>query len=215
MNADGTGQAERILDAAAYADSFSEIDGKLIYMINEGTVPPTSLNTLTFSDDAWVSAPLLHTDFDTISARVSPDGHWIAYGSRESGVIQIYVKPYPDLDSGKWQISSQAVGSREPSWGPKGDELFFLQVDGTLMHTKITVEGDSFLPGPVEPLITDLQLDVITLPNYIVSNDAERFLHFQTTVDEPDTRLFQGYTELVVVENFFEELKRLAPPDPQ
>lgn len=215
MNADGTGQAERILAVAAMADSFSEIDGKLIYMINEGVAPPVSLNTLTFSDDAWVSAPLLHIGFNTYGARVSPDGRWIAYGSNESGVVQIYVKPYPDLDSGKWQISSQAVGSREPSWGPNGDELFFLQLDGTLMHTKITIEGDSFLPGPVEPLITDLEVDITTGPNYIVSNDGERFLHLQTTVDEPATGLAQGRTELVVVENFFEELKRLAPPDPQ
>ena len=202
MNADGTGQAERIVDTAAAADSFSAIDGKLIYMINEDAVGPTSLNTLTFSDDAWVSSPLLHIGFRTYGARVSPDGRWIAYGSNESGVIQIYVKPYPDLDSGKWQISSQAVGSREPSWGPKGDELFFLQLDGTLMHTKITIEGDGFLPGPVEPLITDLEVDTITTPNYFVSNDGERFLHFKATLVEPNTEVGQGRTELVVVETF-------------
>ena len=45
--------------------------------------------------------------------------------------------------------------------------------------------------------------------------DGERFLHFQATVDAPDARLNQNYTELVMVENFFEELRRLAPADLQ
>ena len=215
MNADGTGQTERILDGAAMVDSFSAMDEKLIYMTGGQAGTPISLSTLTFSDDAWISAPLLNENGNTFGARVSPDGRWIAYNSNESGAPQIYVRPYPDLDSGKWLISPQGIGNREPSWGPNGDELFYLRLDGTLMHTEITVEGDSFSPGLVEPLITGLEVDASTSPNYLVSNDAERFLYFRATVDEPDTGLDQGRTELVVVENFFEEIRRLAPPDQQ
>lgn len=83
------------------------------------------------------------------------------------------------------------------------------------MHTEITVEGGSFSPGIVEPLITDLQVDGFSTPNYSVSNDGERFLFFPATVGEPDTGLDQDHTELVVIENLFEEIRRLAPPDPQ
>lgn len=211
MNADGTGQAERILDEEAKALSFSAIDEKLIY-ITGGGAAPIRLNTLTFSDDAWISAPLMNENFNTPAASVSPDGRWIAYASVESGITQIYVRPYPDLDSGKWQISTGELGNREPSWGPNGNELFFLRLDGTLMHTEMTVEGDSFSPGIVEPLITKLEFVILTSPNYFVSNDGERFLHFQATEREFDTGLDQDHTELIVLENFFEELRRLAPP---
>ncbi len=218
MNADGTGQAERILSAAGRIDSFSQSDEKIIYTSLDSEAFIGQLNTLTFSDDAWVSAPLLHTDFQTDYAAVSPDGRWIAYNSSESGVFQIYVRPYPNLDSGIWQISSgseELLGNIEPAWGPNSDELFFLRSDGTLMHTDVSIEGDSFSPGIVEPLLTDLQVDYITTHHYSVFNDGERFLHIKAIVDEPDARLNQNYTELVIIENFFEELRRLAPPDPQ
>ena len=54
-NADGTGQAERILDAAATIASFSQSDEKLIYTTFDDIGLEGQLNTLTFSDDAWVS----------------------------------------------------------------------------------------------------------------------------------------------------------------
>jgi len=219
MNADGTGQAERILDATAVIDSFSQSDEKLIYTSYDGDANSLigQLNTLTFSDDAWVSAPLLDTDFATDGGTVSPDGRWIAYTSSESDNYQVYVRPYPNLDGGRWLISNQGSGGVSPSWGPDSDELFFLQLDGTLMRTEITIEGDSFLHGRVETLITDLEMVTPTAsPNYSISNDGERVLHTTgLTVDAPDTGLDQGRTELIMVENFFEELRRLAPPDPQ
>lgn len=215
MNTNGTGQAERLIDGGAKADSFSPIDGKLIYMFGgpaSGT--PINLSTLTYSDDAWIADSLLHTESYTWGARVSPDGRWIAYGSNESGIMQIYVQPYPNLEGGKWQISSDPIGDREPSWGPNGDELFFLRLDGSLMHAEITIEGDSFSSGAPQPLITGLSISRSS-PGYLVSNDGERFLHFSSEYDESDTGLDQDHTELIVVENFFEELERLAPPDPQ
>ena len=215
MNANGTGQAERIVDANAYASSFSSIDEKLIYVIDDES-GNGDLYTLTFADDAWISAPLIDTDSNKYGGRVSPDGRWIAYTSNESGNAQIYVHPYPNLDAGKWQVSTGTTGSVEPSWGPNGDELFFLQLDGALMHTELTIEGDSFSFGVVESLITDLVIaDVFSQPNYLVSNDGKRFLHFYSPSDERDTGLDQSHAELVVISSFFEELNRLAPPDPQ
>ncbi|MBL4821871.1 MAG: PD40 domain-containing protein [Gammaproteobacteria bacterium] len=214
INANGTGQAELILDADAMADSLSPIDEKLFYRIDD--LGAGNINTLTFTDDAWVSAPLIENDNNTLGARVSPDGRWIAYGSNESGTVQIYVQPYPNLDGGKWQVSTEKQGSREPSWGPNGDEIFFLRLDGTLMHAKLTIDGDRFSFGVVEPLVTDLEMySRNTTPNYLVSNDGERFLHFYSGIDEPDTGLDQDHTELVVISSFFEKLKQLAPPDPQ
>ena len=52
----------------------------------------------------------------------SPDGHWLAYISDESGRPEIYVKPYPG-PGGKWLISTE--GGTEPAWNRNGRELFF------------------------------------------------------------------------------------------
>jgi eukaryotic-like serine/threonine-protein kinase len=59
---------------------------------------------------------------DETAPRFSPDGHWIAYRSNESGRNEVYVRPYPG-PSGKWQISTE--GGTEPVWNPKGRELFY------------------------------------------------------------------------------------------
>jgi len=221
MNADGTGQAERILDAVVRIDSFSQSDEKLIYTSygSDGTGNRGQLNTLTFRDDVWVSAPLLHTDFNTDNATVSPDGRWIAYQSNESGTPQVYVRPYPNLDAGKWGISSGERANLHPVWGPNSDELLFLGIDGSqinLMHADITIEGDSFSTGIVEPLLTDLKIEFnLRAPqNYFIPKVGERLLFVlsQATTDAPDMEFDQNRTELVMVENFFEELRRLAPP---
>ena len=213
MNADGTGQAERLLDAEVKADAFSPIDGKLIYMIGGAdTGAPVSLDTLTLRDDAWISAPLFRGERNIFGARVSPDGRWIAYGSAESGTLHIYVQPYPNLDGGRWQISTGEMAHREPSWGPNGDELFFLRIDGTLMHAELAIRGNSLSSGLAEPIVTGLSYNPSTTPSYLVSSDGERFLHFYSQDEEHSRGIAQDYTELVVVENFFEELSRLAPP---
>ena len=214
-NANGTGQAERILDGPAKPDSFSPIDEKLIYLIGGNLAGPINLSTLTLSDDAWISDPLFHTERATWGARISPDGRWIVYGSAESGLMQIYVQPYPNLDGGRWQISSDSIGAREPSWGPNGEELFYLRNDGSFMHSELTIQGDSISSSVPRPLFADIQI-AGTSPLYAVSNDGESILHFARSTDDGQiTSIGSGRTELLVVENFFAELRRLAPPDPQ
>jgi Tol biopolymer transport system component len=216
MNADGTGQPERILAAEAKADSFSPIDGKLIFLTGSAeSSTPTNLNTLTFTDSAWIPEPLLHDEFTKFGARVSPDGRWIAYNSAESGIQQIYIQTYPDLNGGKWQISTGTILSREPSWGPNSDELFYLRNDGTLMHTEIIVEGESLFNSVPRPWLSELQIVQNSYPNYLVSDDGERIIHFSESLDSVVPSFNRGYTELVVIENFFDTLRRLAPPGPQ
>ena len=66
--------------------------------------------------------PFLRTPFNESAPRFSPDGHWLAYVSDESGRYEIYVQPYPG-PGGKWQISTE--GGTEPVWNPNGRELFY------------------------------------------------------------------------------------------
>ena len=84
---------------------------------------------------------------------ISPDGHWMAYQSRESGTPQIYVVPFPN-PGGKWQIS--AVGGVFPLWSKAGHTLFFLgpggNSTGALFEAPYSVEGNSFQAGKPELL---------------------------------------------------------------
>jgi len=65
----------------------------------------------------------LHTDADESQAQFSPDGHWVAYTSDESGRNEVYVRPYPP-GPGKWKISSS--GGADPRWSHDGKELSYV-----------------------------------------------------------------------------------------
>jgi len=66
----------------------------------------------------------------------SPDMHWLAYTSDESGQPEVYVEPFPATGA-RWQISAE--GGAQPDWRADGKELFFLQSDRTLAVLDTTV----------------------------------------------------------------------------
>lgn len=66
---------------------------------------------------------LLQTEFSDSHPNVSPDGRWLAYTSDESGQRQVFVRPFPNVDDGKWQVSRN--GGASPLWGPDSRELFY------------------------------------------------------------------------------------------
>ena len=60
---------------------------------------------------------LLETEFQEEAPAQSPDGRWLAYQSDESGQPEIYVKPFPNVDGGRWQVSTN--GGYRPVWSPE------------------------------------------------------------------------------------------------
>ena len=136
----------------------------------------------------------------------SPDGHWLAYASAESGRQEIYVRPYPG-PGGKWQISTE--GGTEPVWNPKGRELFYRTGD-KMMAVDIDTQA-GFVAGKPRQLFEGPYLaNPIgnARANYDVSADGQRFLMIKS--------MQQGQavpTQINVVLNWDEELKRLVPVD--
>ena len=153
-------------------------------------------------DGERVSEVLFDSEFGTDYADISPNGRWLAYSSDESGVESIYVQPYPNLDDGRWQVSSD--GGTQPVWGPDGQELFYLRNDsGTVMM--LSVEDDpSFSPGLPRELFT-WERAIGGRGSYDISPDGQRFL----VNDQGETA--GATSQIIIVENWFEELKRLAP----
>jgi hypothetical protein len=162
-------------------------------------------NHPTSSTDIWVqpldgereAQPFLQTPFMELVARFSPDGHWLAYVSDESGRAEVYVMPYPG-PGGKRQISTE--GGFGPVWARNGRELFYRNGD-QMMVVDITTE-DGFTAGNPRLLFEGSFRPMMLTANYDVSLDGERFVMVQA--DE------QAAKQLNVVLNWFEELKRLG-----
>jgi hypothetical protein len=70
---------------------------------------------------------LVQTRFGEYYADISPDGRWIAYQYLESDPSQIIVRPFPNVQEGRWQVST--AGGRHPVWSRNGRELFFLDLE--------------------------------------------------------------------------------------
>jgi eukaryotic-like serine/threonine-protein kinase len=100
--------------------------------------------------DVWVSQvgaaaqpiPIAKTSANERRPRCSPDGHFIAYDSDESGNPEIYVQPFPPT-GGKWQVS--VGGGSEPSWSAR--ELHYVNAAGTLAAVPVTLGSNTFSIG--------------------------------------------------------------------
>ena len=79
------------------------------------------LHTLSLDGERTVSA-LVETEFAESRPRLSPDGRWIAYQTDESGGLEVLVRPFPEIDGGRWEASTD--GGHSPVWSPDGRELF-------------------------------------------------------------------------------------------
>ena len=129
---------------------------------------------------------------------LSPDGQWLAYESDSSGRTEIYVRPFPAFDAIR-QVSS--AGGNFPVWGAGGDQIYYRQ--GRALVSVQVDSHDGLAFGPPEVLFEspfDIQNHY-----FDVSPDGQHFLMLQPAV--------RGVHELIVVENWFRELKRLVPTD--
>ena len=86
----------------------------------------------------------------------SPDGHWVAYTSNESGLSEIYVIPFPPSSTGgRWLVSKG--GGVMPRWRRDGKELFYISPDSQMMAMDVTT-SPVFQPGNPHPLF---QTDIV------------------------------------------------------
>jgi serine/threonine-protein kinase len=154
------------------------------------------------------SPSLIAIDQQQGNAQVSPDGRWIAYQSIESGVFEIYVRSYPDVDRRREQIS--IGGGVQPLWGPvKSGELFYWDLKGRLKAVPVTTTPD-FRVGPARDIPIGEGVER-PIPGsawiYAVSPVDGRFLMFKLVEASSAPVPFK------VVVNWFEELKRVVRAD--
>ena len=150
--------------------------------------------------------PLVQTTFAEDNGEISPDGHWLAYQSNESGQNQISVRPFPNVDSGHWTISTS--GGARPLWARSGKELFYL--DGTNAVTAVPIQTTpTFSVGNPTKLFDNGRYVAAGIGrSYDVSLDGQKFLMIKATANGDQTSTSPS---MVVVLNWTEELKARVP----
>ncbi len=114
----------------------------------------------------------LETTFTEGLSRISPDVHWLAYTSDESGKFEVYVSTFPKGGS-KWQISNG--GGLNPIWSKDGKQLYYRGADNHLMVVPLTFSGSSVQPGAPRQLF--LFNTVFGWGQYDVARDGRVLVH--------------------------------------
>ena len=129
--ADGTGAVERLTESpdTQYPTGVSP-DGRRLIFTDES---PTTVNDVMMIEleGARRVTPLVQSPFNEQNGTVSPDGRWLAYEANDSGRFEIYVRPFPEVNSGRWQVST--TGGTRPIWARSGQGLVYVSPTGALM----------------------------------------------------------------------------------
>jgi eukaryotic-like serine/threonine-protein kinase len=202
--ADGTG-TDSLLSATAADEAVISPDGAWLVLRAGATSAAAGgrdILGLRLGRDT-VPVPLIASQYDENAIALSPDSRWLAYESDESGRAEIYIRPFPNTGDGRLQVSSG--GGTAPLWARDGSELFFLRHDNLMMAAPV-MPGPELRVGeyrelfPVRGALAFLGISWYT--PWDVAPDG-RFIMVRSVdsgalMDSP----------LIVVENWFEELKR-------
>ena len=201
--ADGTGAVERLTESEnlQFPYAFTPDGRQLVFLEADGQ--NTNLGVLSLDEGS--SEPLVATEFNERNGELSPGGGWLAYDSNASGQYEIYVRPFPNVEDGQWMISSG--GGTRPLWARDGQKLFYLAPGARLMAVGVQTEP-GFVPGNAEVVFEGRYSGGILGRTYDISPDGERFLTIKKSGSDKTSA-----KEFILVQNWFEELKRLVPTD--
>jgi serine/threonine protein kinase len=216
-SADGTGTNELVRpftegQGYCFPGSWSS-DGKTL-ITQELNAGDFYIGALSMEGDRkW--EPLVQGNYNCAQPKISPDGQWLAYTSDESGRNEIYVRPYSEVDSGKWQVSND--GGDSVLWSPDGQELYYrsgteamavpVKTNPVFMmeNPRVLFEGNydpaNFTPGTLE------------LNPWDISPDGKRFLMLKPPTGADGLSTTTGPRNFVIIVNWFEELKQRVPVD--
>jgi Tol biopolymer transport system component len=203
--ADGSGEEKAVVttDVPMWPSSWSP-DGKVVAFSASRPNLDVGVVHLDSSKTEW----LLTTPFAESDAAFSPDGHWMAYASTESGDSEVYVRPFP-VGGGRWQISD--AGGGYPRWSRDGREVVYRSADG-IMAASIDVVGGSLRTGKPRQLFTGqfrggpggISIAGNSFADYDMSADGTRFVMFPRAAATGEERA--GI--VTIVSSWFDDLSR-------
>ena len=197
--ADGAGNPQQLTERGLFFPTSVTSDGTQAVLSDLGR---GGITTLSLEGDHAITTLI---QGPARNGEVSPNGRWIAYDQADGGQREIYVRSLADIDGGAWPITG-SLGGQKPAWAPNSDELYYVSQDQRLMA--VAVEGaDAFGAGSPSVVADGDYFFGGALRNYDVDPTGERFLMIKSASAAGDN-------EIVMVTNWFEELKRLVPGSP-
>jgi serine/threonine-protein kinase len=216
IRSDGSGEPQKLLEqkntgVGLRPQSFTPDGRRLAYDANVNSGAAVEIWTLPLDlgdpehPKPGKPEPFLTTALRQVDATLSPDGKWIAYSSNESGIDDVFVRPFPG-PGGKWRVSTG--GGKFPAWSRTGSELFYFSLaDGRIMVTNYTIQGDSF--SAIKPRVWSDR--PVLLPHFIraldLHPDGKRFAVFP----RPAVEEAKGSLHVTFLLNFSILLNRPSP----
>jgi len=202
---DGSGVTERLSTGTQQqTPSAFSADGSRLTFVTPLN-PPYDVGVITLGATR-AETMLLDAAASETNAELSPDGKWLAYDSDESGRREIWVRPFPNVESARRQVSTE--GGTRPMWSRDGRELFYYLLPDTIMAVSVKLGSDLTLGSPT-PVVKYPEAPVLSGRNYDVSADGKRFLLFKNA-PVPDGQP-AAVAEIRVILNWTEELKAKVP----
>ena len=206
QSADGS-SAPRVLATFSEPRELAAISADGKYLVSTTLMTPGSSGDifLTTIGPPAATRPLIQTQFSESSPALSPDGKWMAYQSNETGRLEVYVRPFPDVDGGKLQVSTE--GGSEPRWARDGRTLFYISGGAPLPRLlwSAGVRNGPALSADTPKLLAKFSSTVSIA--YDVGADG-RFLFHQPA---PVAAGPQQLSQIVVVEHWLDELRARVP----
>jgi hypothetical protein len=201
--ADGTGAPQPLLKSPfSFAQAQQSRDGRWLVLrrsLNEAGAG--DIYGVKTGDSTLV--PLLNSPATETGPALSPDGRWLAYSSNESGTPEVYVRPFPDVAAGRWQVSLN--GGTAPRWANSGRELFYVNGRLEMVTAPIRAAGSTLEAGQPKILFpANTYLLIPSFATYDVAPDDKRFVMLRSAAATEDT-------EIILTQNWFQELKARAP----
>jgi len=203
---DGSGPAEQLTQGFFIDNPISWTrDGKSI-IVQRSYHQETGWDVMLLSlDGDRKLQPLLNSPANESRGELSPDGRWLAYVSTEAGPPGVFVRSFQDPQRKCWRISPAEISAGDPLWSPDGSELFYRDLNAEKIMAVGVETADDFAAGTPQVLFDDCYLEHIAYGRtYDITPDGRRFVMVKDVTMSP--------RRIAIVTNWFEELKRLAPP---
>jgi serine/threonine-protein kinase len=199
--ADGTGTAERLTTGPNQQWPYAVTrDGKTLIYIELGPKTSYDIYAISLTGDR-TPRPLLTSPADERRPTLSPDDKWMAYQSDESGTFEIFVRPFPDVNGGRWQVS--AGGGASPIWGADLHEIFYRSGQDVFRVGVST--SPAFVPAAPSKLFGLFFRPDTSGMQYGLAPDGKRFMLIKAH-GSGDVR-----SEYHVVMNWFDEVRARVP----
>jgi serine/threonine-protein kinase len=200
--ADGVGEPEPVLSRDGYVCCVTVSPASDWLLIRSSSESGSRDLMARRPGEDTVDRPLLMEEFDETAAAISPDGRWLAYQANESGRWEVFVRPFPNVNDGQWQVSSG--GGATPVWAHSGRELFYVTPTNEMVAVAVEF-GSTFTVGRSQVLFKlgpeYVTNDLGTVTAYDIAPDDQHFLMIRTAGDR------SAQPHLVMVDNWFQELR--------